>query len=199
VTSEDQATASTARRPGGRSARVREAVLAALVAELAQSGYGGLSLEAVARRAGVNKTTIYRRWRTREALIVDLMLARAEEVVPVPDTGTLRTDLIELARAAVANAGAPEMQAIIRAAMSEIPHEPRAAAAMGDFWRHRMALDTVIVERAIARGELADNVDPQQLIEALLAPLHLRMLIGGEPADEGAIERAVDFVLGAAA
>src|SRR6266511_5046821 len=83
-----------ARRPGGRSARVRSDAIAATLAELAERGYAALSLESIARRAGVHKTTLYRRWGTREELVLEAMLARAGEHISVPDTGSLRGDLL---------------------------------------------------------------------------------------------------------
>src|SRR5512132_695784 len=81
------------RRPGGRSARVRAAVLRATIAELLRTGYAGLSVEAVADRAGVHKTTVYRRWGTLQQLVTDALLAHVSAKVPQPDTGTLRSDL----------------------------------------------------------------------------------------------------------
>src|SRR5918994_5565425 len=77
-------------RLGGRSARVREAVLDAAFAELDEHGYNGFSIEAVARRSGVHKTTIYRRWPTREALLVYALDSRSDRDVQVPNTGSLR-------------------------------------------------------------------------------------------------------------
>ena len=83
------------RRPGGRSARIRQAVLDAAFAELGEKGYGGLSIEAVALRSGVAKTTVYRRWPTRDELVADALDSRSDRNEPVPDTGSLRGDLKE--------------------------------------------------------------------------------------------------------
>ena len=90
------------RRPGGRTARVRAAVIAATLAELAERGYSGVSLDGVAARAEVHKTTIYRRWRAKETLVLDAMLEQAGQTVAIPDTGSLRGDLLELARRSAA-------------------------------------------------------------------------------------------------
>src|SRR5687768_13717083 len=76
-TSEHDVQAPRRRRPGGRAARVRAAAIAATLAELAESGYTALSLERVAQRAGVHKTTLYRRWGSREELVLEAMLERA--------------------------------------------------------------------------------------------------------------------------
>ncbi len=106
------------RRPGGRSARVRAAVLRATFEELASVGYPALSFEALARRAGVHKTTLYRRWEGKEDLLLDALLEHAGQAVPVPDTGSLRGDLRSLAREIVGNITSPEGEAIVRAISS---------------------------------------------------------------------------------
>ncbi|HWM08001.1 MAG TPA: TetR/AcrR family transcriptional regulator [Solirubrobacteraceae bacterium] len=184
----------TQRRPGGRSARVRAAALAAAMDELAESGYAAVTLEGVARRAGVHKTTLYRRWGTREALVLEAMLEHAGERVPVPDTGSLREDLLALATAAAATAATPQGEAVVRAVVAAGRHDEALAAANRRFWTERLALDGAIVERAIARGELAAGVDAESVIEAVLGPIYFRLLVTGEPVDRTFIELVVDLV-----
>jgi AcrR family transcriptional regulator len=183
------------RRQGGRSARVRAAAITATLAELADRGYSALSLEAVAQRAGVHKTTLYRRWGSREELVLEAMLERAGEHITVPDTGSLRDDLSELARTAAANAASPEVAAMARAVAAEAPHDSRLAAANRRFWATRLALDGVIIERAIARGDVPAETDPRTVIEAVLGPIHLRLLLTGEPIDHTFLDQIVDIVV----
>jgi AcrR family transcriptional regulator len=183
------------RRRGGRSARVRAAAIAATLAELAESGYAALSLESVARRAGVHKTTLYRRWGAREELVLDAMLDRAGERISVPDTGSLRRDLLELANTAAANAATPEVAAMARAVAAQAPYDSRLAAANRRFWDERLALDAAIVERAIERGEVAAGTEPRLVIESVLGPIHLRLLLTDEPIDDAFLEAIVDTVL----
>ncbi len=187
------------RRPGGRSARVRAAAIAATLAELAERGYSALSLEQIARRAGIHKTTLYRRWGTREELVLEAMLERASAHVSVPDTGSLHEDLLELARTAAANAATPEVAAMARAVAAESPRDGRLAAANQRFWTERLALDGTIVERAIARGEVAPGTDPGRVIEAVIGPIHLRLLLTGEPIDDAFLEGIVELVVNGAA
>ena len=184
-----------ARRPGGRSARVRADVIAATLAELGERGYAALSLESIARRAGVHKTTLYRRWGTREELVLDAMLERAGAHISVPDTGSLRGDLLELARTAAANAASPEVAAMARAVAAESPRDGRLAAANRRFWAERLALDGAMVERAIERGEVAAGTEPVRVIEAVIGPIHLRLLLTGEPVDDSFLEEIVDVVV----
>jgi AcrR family transcriptional regulator len=183
------------RRPGGRTARVRAAAIAATLSELADVGYSGLSLESVAKRAGVGKTTLYRRWGTREELVLEAMLERASEHISVPDTGSLRDDLLELARTAAANAASPEIAAMARAVAAESPHDPRLAAANSRFWSERLALDGAIIERAIERGEVEHGTDPGRVIESVLGPIHLRLLLTGQAVDRSFLEAIVDTVI----
>jgi AcrR family transcriptional regulator len=183
------------RRPGGRTARVRAAAIAATLAELADVGYSALSLESVAKRAGVGKTTLYRRWGAREELVLEAMLERAGERISVPDTGSLREDLLELARTAAANAATPEVAAMARAVAAESPYDPRLAAASRRFWAERLALDAAIIERAIERGEIESGTDPVRVVESVLGPIHLRLLLTGEVVDRRFLEGIVDTVL----
>jgi AcrR family transcriptional regulator len=189
-----ESSTSRRRRPGGRSARVRAAAIAATLEELAESGYAALSLERVAQRAGVHKTTLYRRWGTREDLVLEAMLERAAQRVTVPDTGALRTDLLELARTAAANAGTPEVAAMARAVVAESPYDERLATANRRFWAERLALDATIVERAIARGEAVPDTEPREVIESVIGPIHLRLLLTGEPVDDAFLQRLVTVV-----
>jgi AcrR family transcriptional regulator len=190
-----QMSATRQRRPGGRSSRVRTAAISATLAELAENGYAGLSLERIARRAGVNKTSLYRRWGTREQLVLEAMLERAGEHVSVPDTGSLRDDLLALASSAAANASTPEVAAMARAVAAESPRDGQLTAASKRFWAERLALDGVIVERAIERGEVRRGTEPSEVIEAVIGPIHLRLLLTHEPVDPGFIERIVDTVV----
>jgi AcrR family transcriptional regulator len=189
------ATKTPKRRPGGRSARVRAAAIEATLAELAQSGYAGLTLESVARRAGVHKTTLYRRWGNAEELVLDAMLDRAGEHISVPDTGSFREDLFELATTAAANAASPEVAAMARAVAGSSPRDRRLRAANRRFWAERLALDAQIVERAIERGDVPPGTDAQRVIESVLGPIHLRLLLTGEPVDRAFLEAVVDTVV----
>jgi AcrR family transcriptional regulator len=176
------------KRPGGRSARVRAAVLEAALEELAAVGYGSLSLDGVARRAGVHKTTLYRRWGNRENLILDAMLDRGAERVPIPDTGSLRSDLAELGKAIAASVRAPEVEGTTRAIASIADRDSPLAEASRRFWAIRLELDGQVVERAIARGEIPPDTDPALVVEAVIAPIYFRLLMTDEKLDEKFVE-----------
>jgi AcrR family transcriptional regulator len=174
---------------------VRSSVLEAALEELATGGVGAFSIEGVAKRAGVHKTTLYRRWGTREELVLEAMLDRAGERISVPDTGSLREDLFELAHTAAANAATPEVAAMARAVAAQAPYDSRLAAANRRFWDERLALDAMIVKHAIERGEVAPGTQPRQVIESVLGPIHLRLLLTGEPIGADVLRGIVDIVV----
>ncbi|MHC3469963.1 TetR/AcrR family transcriptional regulator [Streptomyces sp. 7R007] len=182
-----------ARRPGGRSARVRAAVLAATVDVLLEGGVDALSIGEVARRAGVHETSVYRRWGTRTNLALDAVLDRTRTEVPVPDTGALRTDLKALLHGAAAFARTPLGELLVRLAVREDTSEYEEARAR--FWDHRFAAGSAVLSRAAQRGELRPGVDHRLAFEALMGPVHMRLLLTREPLDDAFLDGVVDLVL----
>ncbi|MBN6052035.1 TetR/AcrR family transcriptional regulator, partial [Nonomuraea sp. RK-328] len=118
-------------RPVGRGAKVRAAVHAATLAELVDKGYAALTVEGVAQRAGVHKTTVYRRWKDRESLLVDALAEHMAADVPVPDTGTVEGDLRALARSLVQSYTSPTGRAVLAAMFTGAARLPEIAAAGG--------------------------------------------------------------------
>ncbi|MEV0293541.1 TetR/AcrR family transcriptional regulator [Nocardia sp. NPDC050710] len=186
------------RRPGGRSARVRDAVRQATLVELTQHGHQGLTVENVAKRSGVHKTSIYRRWGSPEGLIADALELAASEPWPIPDTGTLVGDLraiTELVRAGFADPrGGPVASAFIVAAMQN----SAAADAMRIFTTSRRTQSAELVRRAVARGELAAEVDAEELVRYAVAPIYYRLFITHEPVTAEDAVKAADAALAAA-
>ncbi len=182
------------RRPGGRAARVRQAVLAAALEVLAEEGVARFGIAAVAARAGVNETTVYRRWGTREKLVLDAMLAGSTEGIPVPDTGDVRTDLAAFARALADYLATPAGRAVARAAALS-SDDPGLAEAWETFWQSRLELAGAIVDRAVERGELPAGTDTGLALELLCSPLQTRALLGHRPIEPDLPERLADNVL----
>jgi AcrR family transcriptional regulator len=181
-------------RPGGRSARVRNAVLDAAVEVLAEVGYEAFSIEEVATRAGVHKTTVYRRWPTKADLVTDASRARSRALVPTPDTGTLLGDLQALARSVARNVSSDQGGRMARTMVAAGATSADAAAGTAEFFADRIALAHVIVERAIERGELPVGTDANLVIETLIGPLYVRLLLTGEPIDAAFADRIAAVV-----
>jgi AcrR family transcriptional regulator len=182
------------RRPGGRTAKVRTAVLTATMAALVEHGYESLNVEDVAQRAGVHKTTVYRRWPSKAELVADAVRERSADRVEVPDTGSFAGDLAALARAVVANIGSADGFAMIQNLMVVTAASDALADAGPKFWADRLELTGAIVQRAIARGELPAAVDANLIIETLIGPLYIRLLFTGEPIDDRIADQVARIV-----
>jgi AcrR family transcriptional regulator len=173
---------------------VRSSVLTAALELLAEGGYAALSFEGVAQRAGVHKTTLYRRWGTKENLMLYALLEQGRERVPIPDTGSLRDDLIAYGDAVVASIAAPETEALVRALVSVGDPDSPLAEASRRFWRARLELAGEIVQRAIARGELPAETDAAVIVEAILGPIYFRLLMSREPPDAGFVRDLAELI-----
>ncbi|MFF3087701.1 TetR/AcrR family transcriptional regulator [Streptomyces nojiriensis] len=171
-----QETATRRRRTGGRSARVRTQVLEAVGALLLEAGYDGLTVDAVAERAGVHRTTVYRRWRDVGHLLADVLDTASDDTWSPPDTGSLEDDLTALNQEvyeALADGGPNLTTALIAAGF----RSPEAAAALSRFWEGRYARCAVVVTRAAGRGELPGPADSRALLVAATAPLYHELLL----------------------
>lgn len=187
----------TARRTGGRSARIQEAVETAALALLLEVGYAGLTLRGVAKEAGVAETTVYRRWPTVNHLAVAALLRMAALDNPAPDTGSIEGDLRALLSQIVDLLNRPEVLRVVRSAVAMDDEDGAVSAARTAFFDTRFAAATPIVERAVGRAELRGDTDPYRLIEALVAPAYMRALLGNRPIDDAFVDSSVAFTLAA--
>jgi AcrR family transcriptional regulator len=182
------------RRPGGRSARVRRDVLDATVQLLIERGGEPLSIAEVASRSGVHETSIYRRWGTREKLVIDALLTHSAHELPTPDTGSLREDLAALERTLVAYVSTPLGLAQSRSLASP-SDDPLVEEARAGFWQKRLEAAGVVVRRAIDRGEVPPTTDPRLIIEMLVAPIHFRTLMSHQPIEEPLAQQIADILI----
>jgi AcrR family transcriptional regulator len=182
----------------GRGRKVQEAVHTATLAELAEKGYADLTVDGVAHRAGVHKTTVYRRWKDRESLVVDTLSTRYAVDIPTPDTGSLAGDLRELARALVAEMTGPTGAAVRIAMHTDAGRLPEIAETRRKVFADRIRRATPVVERAVERGEVPPDTDPAAVFTALAAPIHFRLLVTGEAVDQETADQAAEVVLLAA-
>lgn len=179
----DTPTTSTApiRKPGRpRSAQAHQAILDATLALLVEEGYQGMSLEAVAARAGVGKTTIYRRWASKEQLVVD-MLASLDTNPHFHETGDLRADLIAHLRRELDPNTNPVMRRLLFRLMGELIENPELFAVYRErVIEPQMRELTEAVNRAVARGELRPDVDPEMLLEMVGGPIAFHLILTGK-------------------
>jgi AcrR family transcriptional regulator len=177
---------------------VTDAIAAAFFEELAQVGYGRLSVDAVARRAGVGKAAIYRRWPTKQAMAVALVSEVAVAAVDIPNTGTLRGDV----RGFLANADTamrhPRAGRIVPDLFAEATRNPELAdALLAGIRDPRRTKAAQLLRRAVDRGELPEGTDLELGMDFLAGPLYWRLAVIRTPVAEDYLDRLTDRILGA--
>ncbi|MEU7556385.1 TetR/AcrR family transcriptional regulator [Streptomyces sp. NPDC044571] len=177
---------------------MRAAVLEATVTELTETGYAALTVEGVAQRAGVHKTTIYRNWKTSDGLIADALTRHFATAITIPDTGAVESDLRALTRSLVTTMTTRAGRALLATVLSDAGRLPQLTEIKRALFEDRFRRAEPVVTRAVERGELPTETDPDELLKALVAPIYFRLVFTDEPVDETTADRAVAVVLAAA-
>ena len=175
-----ETTESPRRMPGRpRSEASHHAIIQATLELLVESGYRSLTMEAVRDRAGVGKATIYRRWSSKEELVRDAIVFVHDDFV-APDTGSLRGDYEGMARAVVAAAQKAGAATFMPRLLGDAANDPELHAI---FYEHLVAprrrQTRIVLERAIARGELRDDLDVELMMDLFAGPVVYRLIISG--------------------
>ncbi len=184
-------------RPAGRprSIEADRAILRAAVDLLADEGYGGVTMEGVAARAGVGKATVYRRWASKSALVVDAICACREHGAQVPDTGSARQDLLLYVRAFMDHLRTSDAARVMPALVAELARSPELATAFRDgLVQPRRARVLEVVRRGVDRGEVRAGADPEVIADAVVALLMHRFLVTGMDIDDGLPERVLEVL-----
>jgi AcrR family transcriptional regulator len=191
--------ADSVRRPGRpRDTRVVQAVLDATVDLVSEVGFGGLTVEAVAARAGVGKATIYRRWPSKEALLVAAMTCLRYEMV-APDTGSLRTDIAQAYAAIADHLNCSDAGRMMPQLVAEAASNPKVGELYHRFVDERRELGRVVLQRAKARGELRDGLDVELLIDMVSGVIFYRRLVSGASIDPADGTVVADMICGGVA
>jgi AcrR family transcriptional regulator len=179
---------------GDITAAIRNAVMN----ELAEVGYGRLSIEAVARRAGVGKTAIYRRWGNKLEMVLEIVSDVAGRSVPLPDTGSFANDL-QLLMMIVSRALQHRIASqIIPDLMAEAARNPQIAETLQTALRtHQQSVGDKLVGQAIARGELPEGTDPEVAVDLILGPLYWRLAVARTPISDDYLEKMITAVAAA--
>lgn len=185
------------RAPGRpRSEHARLAILRNALQILAEHGFSAFTIEAVAERAGVGKTTVYRWWPNKGALIADAFANSTIRSLRFPDTGSLHTDISRQMRELV-KIFCSRRGRIVSAILAAGQADKTLIAAFRDrfLWpRRREAYATL--QRAIRRGELRKDVDPNLLLDSLYGPIYMRFLIQHDRLTADFVDRLSALVLG---
>jgi AcrR family transcriptional regulator len=183
----------------GRGAATEQAILQAARELLAEGGVKHLTIEGVAARSGVAKTTIYRRYRDKDDLALSVVLDMVEQVI-LPELGDTRAELLQFVGAAVDVLGSTLMGRVMQGLVSDLASDPELASAFQErVVAVRDAEVARLVARGIARGDLAPDTDDELAHELLIAPVYYRLLLSGLPLDRAFAERIVDAALRALA
>ncbi|WAS95396.1 TetR/AcrR family transcriptional regulator [Nannocystis punicea] len=177
-----------------RGEPVVQGVLAATLEELGQVGYRALRIEDVAARAGVNKTTVYRRWPSKPELVRAAIVALPGESLNISSQGSLRVDFLEIARRVAALGRSPVFRGVGRVIAAE-GADPELMAIAKSVRETYATAFTAMFEAAAARGELASGVDPMLLLTVLGAAIQQRLLSDPGGLDEPTLVRIVDLLL----
>lgn len=163
---------------------------------LAEHGVQGLTVEGVAARAGVAKTTIYRRYRSKHDLALAVLLRMVQEVVAVPDLGDTRAELVVFVNGAVHILGDTLMGRVMQGLVSDLATgRPLTTDFRERIVAARLAEVRRLVDRGIERGELREEIDYELVHDLLFGPVYYRLLLSGAPLSDDLAERIVDAVL----
>ena len=191
------------RRPGGhgsgrgrpRDTDVDEAMIAATLELLDEHGYAGLTLAEVAKRAGVSRTALYRRWADKSQLVVEAMVSRLP-TRSLPDTGSIRGDLLAYTRQLAATFSHTPAARVLPGLVAAMATDPSLAASYRTLLVQPLRQQVrAAITRGIARGELNEDTDVEFFLDAGAGPLYVRLLITGDPVDPHYPRAAVDLVL----
>ncbi|NWF30784.1 TetR/AcrR family transcriptional regulator [Streptomyces sp. PKU-EA00015] len=178
----------TPRRPPAGAAVLREevtdAIRKAVFEELAAVGFARMSIEGIARRAGVGKTAVYRRWKSKLSLVLDLVSAVAVQGLPAPSTGSLHGDVRALLEVAAHALRHPVASQVIPDLLVESARNPEISDAIkAALLDSQQGVAAVVVREAVARGELPEGTDPDRALDLIVGPLYWRLVVvrGGLP------------------
>jgi AcrR family transcriptional regulator len=188
-------TGSTVARGRPRSAEAHAGILDAAIALTREVGFDALAMDAIAARAGVGKATVYRRWKSKEALIAEA-LERLVRSIPVPDTGSLDRDLHEVMRVNLAMYQDPATAMLLSGLVAAMARSvPIANAMRSGFLATRRDAMQRVVARGVARGELARGTDIELVLDILSGPFLYRTLMSGTSVNSRMVKRLVRAVL----
>ena len=184
------------RRPGRpRDARADEAILDAAQEVLAEVGPARFTVDEVAARAGCGKATIYRRWRSRGALLLDTGHHRLGLHVADPDSGSVRDDLVEMLGELARKMRDTLAGKVMPAVVAEAAVNPEMRTVLADFVRDRRRPAFAAVCRGMARGELPEGTDVDLILDLLGGLVYFRVLLADNPPDDAVVTTVVDTVL----
>jgi AcrR family transcriptional regulator len=171
------------------------AIRQAVMQELATVGYGRLSIEAVARRAGVGKTAFYRRWNSKLDMVLEMVSGIAGKSLALPDTGSLRGDLEVVLHIMARALRHPLASQIIPDLLAEAARNVQIASTLQSALRtNQREIGVRLIGRAIGRGELPADTDPESAVDLIVGPLYWRLAVARTPLPESYVPHLADSI-----
>jgi AcrR family transcriptional regulator len=177
-----------------RVVRTRQCVIAATQAALVEEGYAAITIDGIARRSGVARTTIYRHWGSLADLVIDAVTL-IDDLWTSPDTGSVRADLVAQCSRLNDKLSTSEWGRALPTLVDGASRDPELRRLQSERTCQRRDQAIAMVERGVARGELAPGVDPAMVVDRIAGPLFYHHLIRHESVDHAYVERLVDEVL----
>jgi AcrR family transcriptional regulator len=177
----------------------RQNILKAACELLDEVGFANLTIEGIAARACVGKTTVYRRWPNKAGIVMDAILEEISSRAPFPDTGSAREDLRRRMRALVKELSGPLGRRIAMLLANSQFDEETAEAFRARWIEQRRAEALQVIKRGVERGEIRKDADPEALLDALYGPIYFRLLGGHAPLTPRYADALVDLVMNGAA
>ncbi len=168
--------------PKRRNEQSRQAILDTTIALLEEKGYACMTIEEIARRAGVSKKTIYRWWASKAEVVMEAYAAHVAREVQVPDTDSVQTDLEQVLMQTFKLLTTTPAGTVMAGIMSDAQSDPQLAHSFRErFIASRRAIARTILERGIANGELQADCDLECVLDTLYAPMWYRLMLKHQP------------------
>ena len=195
---DDRAQTSKLEARGGRprSEESEEAILAATIELLSQKTLRDISIEEIARKANVGKTTIYKWWPSKAYVALDAFLRKINRMVPMPDTGSVRGDILEQCRSLITYYKSPAGR-ILGQFVTESGSDKEFASLFRErFLKPRREAAGVIFDRGIQRGEIDRNVNRELVLDMIYGPTIFRLFVGHASLDDRLADEMVSILFG---
>ena len=194
VTGHNGAVTDAPRRGRPRSAGADEAILTATLDVAREVGFRGMSMDVIAERAGVSKATIYRRWASKEALVLEALRSAINPMDDV-DLGSVRADLETYLRDLADRLAAGNMTDVLPHLIEWAVHDEQLRAELDGYVAHRRRPLVEILSRGIERGEIRDDLDLDTMVDAFVGPFIYRKLLTGGTLDAAFVDRLLALLL----
>ncbi|MEC3955615.1 TetR/AcrR family transcriptional regulator [Nocardia sp. CDC153] len=178
-----------------RNEATRQAILDAALRLLGESEGASVTVDAIARAAGVGKQTVYRWWPSKGAVLLDTLTERSALQVPTPDSGSVRTDLLTIVEATFRSAQDPLTAPALRTLVRESAHDPHLADLLRTFTARRRDAIHAVLARGRERGEIAADADLNLMVDEFYGVFWYRFILGHAPLDDGVAARLTDSIL----